>query len=36
MTWNEIDYNPATSTSLSAVGLAMKSFHTQNMLLRIE
>jgi hypothetical protein len=36
MTLNEIRFNPATSTFLSVVGVALKSFHTQNMLLRIE
>jgi hypothetical protein len=36
MTLNDIRYNPATLTSLSAVGLALKSSRTQNMLLRIE
>jgi hypothetical protein len=36
MTLNEICYNPATSTLLSAVGLALKNSRTQNMLLRIE
>jgi hypothetical protein len=32
MILNEIHYNPATSTFLSVAGLALKSFHTQNML----
>jgi hypothetical protein len=36
MTSNEIRYNLATSTFLSVVGLALKSYHTQNMLLRVE
>jgi hypothetical protein len=33
MTFNEIHYNPATSTYLSVVCLALKSRHTQNMLM---
>jgi hypothetical protein len=36
MTFNKIHYNLATSTSLSVVGLVLKSFCTRNMLLRIE
>jgi hypothetical protein len=36
MNLKEIRYKPATSTFLSVVGLALKSSHTQNMLLHIE
>jgi hypothetical protein len=36
VTLNEINDNPATSTVLSVVGLALKNSHTQNMLLCIE
>jgi hypothetical protein len=36
MTVNEILYNPATSTFLSVVHLALKRPHTQKLLLRIE
>jgi hypothetical protein len=36
VTLNEIYYNPATSTFLSVVGLALKCSHTQNMLLCID
>ena len=36
MTLNEIRYNPAASTFLLVVGLALKSPHTHSMLLRIE
>ena len=36
MTLNEIRYNPAASTFLLEVGLALKSPHTHSMLLRIE
>jgi hypothetical protein len=35
MTLNEIRYKSATSIFLSVVGLALKSSHTQNMLLHI-
>ena len=36
MTLNEIRYNPAASTFLLVVRLALKSPHTHSMLLRIE
>ena len=36
MTLNEIRYNPAASTFLLVVGLALKSPHTHSMFLRIE
>jgi hypothetical protein len=36
MILNEIHYNPAPSTFLTVVALALKSSHMQNMLLRIE
>ena len=36
MTLSEIHYNPATSTFWLVVGLALKSPHTHDMLLRIE
>jgi hypothetical protein len=36
MTLKEIRYNPATSTFLLVVGLASKSFHTENILFHIE
>jgi hypothetical protein len=36
MTLKRIYYNPVTSTFLSAVYIALKSSHKQNMLLRIE
>jgi hypothetical protein len=36
MTLNEILYNPATSTFMSVIGLALKSSHTETKLLRIE
>jgi hypothetical protein len=35
MTLNEIRYNPATSTFLSVFDIALRSSHTQNMLLCI-
>ena len=36
ITLNEIRYNPAASSFMLVVGLALKSPHTHSMLLRIE